>query len=103
MNVRISWLMAAFLALPAAPAAAQKLLPYQDPAVPVERRIDDLLSRMTLAQKVAALGTDASVDSLGVKGTGNTEGLHGIAQGGPSNWGRRNPKPTTQFPQAVGL
>src|SRR5512146_1993240 len=94
---------ACLLALPASPAVAQKLLPYQDPAVPVERRIDDLLSRMALAQKVAALGTDAGVDSLGVRGSGNTEGLHGVAQGGPSNWGRRNPKPTTQFPQAVGL
>ena len=99
------WLMAACLmAFPGAPAArAQSLLPYQDPSVPAERRIDDLLSRMTTAEKVDALSTNAGVPRLGVPGTGNTEGLHGIAQGGPSNWGRRNPKPTTQFPQAVGL
>src|SRR6478735_1337395 len=31
------------------------------------------------------------------------EGLHGLAYGGPSNWGSRNPMQTTIFPQAVGL
>jgi len=34
---------------------------------------------------------------------GHCEGLHGMAQGGPSNWGRRNPAPTTTFPQAYGM
>jgi beta-glucosidase len=34
---------------------------------------------------------------------GQVEGLHGLARGGPSNWGRRNPVPTTVFPQAYGL
>ncbi len=92
----------ATLAVPAA-ARAQAPLPYQDPNLAVERRIDDLLGRMTLAEKIAALSTDAGVPRLGIKGSGNTEGLHGVAQGGPSNWGRRHPVPTTQFPQAVGL
>jgi beta-glucosidase len=40
---------------------------------------------------------------LGVTGSRHIEGYHGVAQGGPSNWGRRNPTPTTQFPQAYGL
>ena len=40
---------------------------------------------------------------LGVTGTNISEGYHGVAQGGPSNWGKRNPTPTTQFPQAYGL
>jgi beta-glucosidase len=31
------------------------------------------------------------------------EGLHGLALGGPSNWGSRNPMATTIFPQAYGL
>ena len=77
--------------------------PFQNPALPVEARIDDLLSRMTLAEKIAALSPDASVPRLGVRGSGNTEGLHGVARGGPSNWGQRDPHPTTQFPQAVGM
>ena len=34
---------------------------------------------------------------------GHVEGLHGLARGGPSNWGRRNPVPTTIFPQAIGM
>ena len=88
----------------AAPAAAQQYEhPFQDPDRPMEERIDDLLSLMTLEEKVVALGTDPSVPRLGVRGSGHVEGLHGVAQGGPSNWGRRNPAPTTQFPQAVGL
>jgi PAS domain-containing protein len=36
-------------------------------------------------------------------GSPHIEGYHGVAQGGPSNWGRRNPTVTTQFPQAYGL
>lgn len=91
------------MAVTASPAAAQGAWPFQDPALPMEARIDDLLTRMTLEEKIAALGTDPSVPRLGVVGSGHVEGLHGVAQGGPSNWGRRNPAPTTQFPQAVGL
>ncbi|HET8654116.1 MAG TPA: glycoside hydrolase family 3 C-terminal domain-containing protein, partial [Longimicrobiaceae bacterium] len=105
MKRRLPWSAAllAFAVLAPAPARAQAKYPFQDPKLPVERRIDDLLSRMTLEEKIAALSTNASVPRLGVEGSGNTEGLHGVAQGGPSNWGQRNPKPTTQFPQAVGL
>ncbi|MBN1182777.1 MAG: glycoside hydrolase family 3 C-terminal domain-containing protein [Bacteroidales bacterium] len=58
---------------------------------------------MTTEEKVACLSTDPSVLRLGIKGTRHVEGLHGLAQGGPSNWGRRNPAPTTIFPQAIGL
>ncbi|HEX9107917.1 MAG TPA: glycoside hydrolase family 3 N-terminal domain-containing protein, partial [Longimicrobiales bacterium] len=95
-------LVACALLLPHA-LPAQEAFPFRNPDLSAERRIDDLLGRMTLAEKIAALSTDAGVPRLGVKGSGNTEGLHGVAQGGPSNWGRRHPVPTTQFPQAVGL
>src|SRR5256885_15048938 len=43
------------LALVAATASAQARAPYLDPTVPVERRIDDLLSRMTLEEKVGQM------------------------------------------------
>ena len=33
----------------------------------------------------------AAVPRLGVMGSPHIEGYHGVAQGGPSNWGRRNP------------
>jgi beta-glucosidase len=35
--------------------SSQDQLPYKNPALPVERRVDDLLSRMTLEEKVAQL------------------------------------------------
>lgn len=84
---------------------AQYLYPFQNPALPTEERIDNLLSLMTLDEKVSALSTNPSVQRLGVKGTAHVEGLHGLAQGGPANWGGRNrdPLPTTTFPQEYGL
>ena len=79
--------------------------PFQNPALEVEQRIDNLLSLMTLDEKVQALSTNPSVSRLGVKATGQVEGLHGLAQGGPANWGGKGkePIPTTTFPQAYGL
>ncbi|MBN1641096.1 MAG: glycoside hydrolase family 3 C-terminal domain-containing protein [Anaerolineae bacterium] len=78
--------------------------PFADPDLPPEARIDDLLSRLTLDEKIACLGTEPNVPRLNVWGTGHVEGLHGLAMGGPpGNWGRPSPVPTTQFPQAIGL
>lgn len=77
--------------------------PFLDPALPPDRRIDDLLGRMRLDEKIACFGTHPKVPRLGVAGSDHIEGYHGVAQGGPSNWGRHNPTPTTQFPQAYGL
>jgi beta-glucosidase len=81
----------------------QPALPYEDPSLPAEQRITDLLSRMTLEEKINALGTNPNVGRLGVRGTRHVEGLHGLAQGGPANWGRPRTVPTTTFPQAIGL
>ncbi len=76
---------------------------FQNPDVPTEQRIDDLIARLTLEEKIDCMAVSAAVPRLGVKGSRHIEGYHGVAQGGPSNWGRRNPTPTTQFPQAYGL
>lgn len=84
-------------------ARADKPMPFQDPDLPAEERITDLISRMTLEEKVDCLAMRAAVPRLGVKGSPHIEGYHGVAQGGPSNWGARNPTATTQFPQAYGL
>jgi len=77
--------------------------PFQNPELPTEERITDLIGRMTLAEKIECLATRTAVPRLGVKGSPHIEGYHGVAEGGPANWGRRNPAATTQFPQAYGL
>ena len=80
--------------------------PFQNPELDTEKRIDNLLSLMTLDEKIAALSTNPSVPRLGVKGTGHVEGLHGLAMGGlPAEWGGKGKEPltTTTFPQAYGL
>jgi beta-glucosidase len=85
---------------------AQQVAPYQNPQAPVEERITDLLSRMTLEEKIDALSTNPTVPRLGVVGTGHVEGLHGLALGGPGHWeghGNETVIPTTTFPQSRGL
>ncbi len=86
-------------------AQKKQQYPFQNPNLDVEKRIDNLLSLMTLEEKVAVLGTNPSVPRLGVVGTGHVEGLHGLALGGPAGWGGKGKKPitTTTFPQAYGL
>lgn len=90
------------LTVPAAENMAD-LLPFQNPDLPIEARIDDLIARLTLAEKLDCLGTNPSVPRLGVVGSGHVEGLHGLALGAPGGWGGKEPIPTTTFPQAIGL
>ena len=109
------WLLL-FVVYFAGPSVAQQSFqyPFQNPDLPTEQRITDLLSCMTLEEKVDMLSNDAlsrgtmskdDVPRLGVVGTGHVEGLHGLSQGGPGGW--QGPGkvviPTTQFPQARGL
>lgn len=75
---------------------------FNDPAVNEEQRLDDLIARMTLDEKVDALGNNTQVPRLGIQASGSVEGLHGIVLGGPT-YGDRANTPTTGFPQAYGL
>ena len=93
----------ALAALVAASAPSPATFPFKNPDLPAEERITDLISRLTRQEKIDCMANRASVPRLGVVGSPHIEGYHGVAQGGPSNWGRRNPTPTTQFPQAYGL
>ena len=77
--------------------------PFQNPDLAIEQRVANIVSLMTLEEKIACLGTNPSVPRLGIHGTGHSEGLHGLALGGPGGWGRPTPIPTTQFAQAVGM
>jgi beta-glucosidase len=104
MKINILYII---LLLSIVPVLAQKKqqYPFQNPNLEIEKRIDNLLSLMTLEEKVAVLSTNPSVSRLGVVGTGHVEGLHGLALGGPGEWGGKgkNPVTTTTFPQAYGL
>lgn len=84
-------------------AFGQYEFPFQNPELGVEERIDDLIAHLTIDEKIDCMSRAAAVPRLGVTGSRHIEGYHGVAQGGPSNWGKRNPTPTTQFPQAYGL
>jgi len=85
-----------------APAMAQQVAqPFRNPALPMEKRIDNLLSLMTFDEKIDCLGTKTSVPRLGVPSFGSSEGIHGVVQRG----GRpdRPAITTTQFPQPPGM
>ncbi|MHB1701605.1 MAG: glycoside hydrolase family 3 protein [Acidobacteriaceae bacterium] len=105
-------------------ASAQHQYPFQDPNLPTEVRITNVISLMTLQEKIDFLGTSLNLKRLGIHAQGEVatipgsggqfEGLHGITMGGPGNWGKKSPGgpgehggvstiPTTQFPQAAGL
>ncbi|MCD7899691.1 MAG: glycoside hydrolase family 3 C-terminal domain-containing protein [Bacteroides sp.] len=81
--------------------------PFQNKTLSDEERLDNLLSLMTIDEKVQALSTNLGVPRLGIRNTGHSEGLHGLALGGPGNWGGGGQTyqtfPTTTFPQAYGL
>ena len=81
-------------------------LAFLDLALSEDERIDALIAQLTLDEKVRCLSTDPSVPRLGIRASGHVEGLHGLALGGPGEWGKRGsggPVPTTTFPQAIGL
>jgi beta-glucosidase len=84
---------------------AQQSYRFQDTHLPAEERITDLISHMTVEEKVQALSTNPTIPRLGVVGTQHVEGLHGLALGGPGGWEGKNLPviPTTQFPQSRGL
>ena len=76
------------------PAPTQAQAPYLDPALAPERRAADLVSRLTLEEKVLQMQSTApAVPRLGVPYYNWwNEALHGVAQGR-----------ATVFPQAIGL
>ncbi|MFE9649724.1 glycoside hydrolase family 3 C-terminal domain-containing protein [Streptomyces sp. NPDC006365] len=76
-------------------AAADPAYAFRNPKLSVDRRVDDLLTRLTLDEKISLLHQyQPAIPRLGIKPfkTG-TEALHGVAWLGEA----------TVFPQAVGL
>src|SRR5437868_2769914 len=76
------------------PALGQQAI-YLDPSQPVDKRVADLASKLTLAEKVSLLCTTApAIDRLKVPVmNGWNQSLHGIV------W----TKPTTMFPVPIGM
>src|SRR5690242_10869637 len=68
---------------------------YKDPALPIDQRVDDLVSRMTLEEKASQWTHPAdAIPRLGVpEYNWWNEGLHGVARAGTA----------TVFPQAIGM
>jgi beta-glucosidase len=81
--------------------AQQQTYPFNDSSLPMEKRIDNLLSLMTIDEKINCLGTNTGVPRLGVMNYGNSEGIHGVVQ--REARGKRQPITTTQFPQPPGM
>jgi beta-glucosidase len=68
---------------------------YRNPSLPIARRVDDLVSRMTLQEKVLQMQhTAPAIPRLGVPSYDWwNEGLHGVARSGYA----------TVFPQAIAM
>ena len=83
--------------LPAALAqdGTDRMPAFRDPKLPIDRRVDDLVSRMTLEEKVSQMMNGAAaIDRLGVpEYEWWNEALHGVARAGTA----------TVFPQVIGL
>ena len=69
--------------------------PYRDPSLPIEKRVDDLIARMKLEEKVRQMQhTAPAIPRLGIPSYDWwSEALHGIARSGYA----------TVFPQAIGM
>ncbi len=91
----LSCLLAA-LSLACAPARAQNdARPWMNPDLPLNQRVDDLISKMTLDEKASQMRDHApAIPRLGVpKYDWWNEGLHGVAFAGYA----------TNFPQVIGM
>ncbi len=85
-----------FIALLALTTAHSQDAPlYRDTNASFERRVDDLVSRMTLEEKISQLTSDSpAIERLGIPAYNWwNEALHGVARSGRA----------TVFPQAIGM
>jgi beta-glucosidase len=80
--------------LPAQAVTPSSNAPYLNPALPIEQRVDDLISRMTLEEKASQLVNQArAIPRLQVPAYDWwSESLHGVLLNG-----------TTEFPEPIGL
>ena len=97
-NRAIVFLVSLFLAVAAlkfSAGSSQTIPPYKNPALPIEKRVDDIVARLTLEEKVSQMMNAApAIERLDIPAyEWWNEGLHGVARAGYA----------TVFPQAIGL
>src|SRR5882724_1561277 len=87
--------LGSILMLAAAMAASGQQPLYLNPSQPIDKRVDDLVSKLTLEEKASLLCTTApAIERLKVPVmNGWNQSLHGIV------W----TKPTTMFPVPIGM
>jgi len=92
-----------------ASAPAQSDLPlWRNPAAPLDTRVTDLLSRLTLKEKISLIGADPlPIPRLGIPSYSHrNEALHGVVGGKSTDAnaaGSAKDLPTTTFPQVIGM
>jgi len=96
----LSWIIICFLLLSrfplnAQPEAAAVKFRFRDPGVPLSERVNDLVSRLSLKEKVLQMQNNApAIERLGIPAYNWwSECLHGVARNGIA----------TVFPQAIGM
>jgi len=67
--------------------------PFQNPDLPLEDRVNNIISLMTPDEKINMLGHSLGVPRLGIRQIQQAEGLHGVRSG----------RASTTFPQSIGL
>ena len=100
-GLRLLWFIALTIALAspyglsAQPAKTARAAPYLDPNLPVNIRVDDLVSRMTLEEKASQLVNQSrAIPRLNIpEYDWWSEALHGVARTGVA----------TVFPEPIGL
>jgi beta-glucosidase len=94
-RIRLSLILILALHACGGPAGEEPKVPYLDTSLPLTARVDDLVSRMTLEEKISQMINQApAIERLGIpEYNWWSEGLHGVARAGLA----------TVFPQAIGL
>lgn len=77
-----------------AQTSAKEITPYLDPSQPVENRVRDLISRLTIEEKAILLNHKGPVvERFSIKSDSWNQCLHGVV------WN----KPTTMFPVSIAM
>jgi len=100
MNIRTISAVACAALLGCVTACSQNRYPFQDSALDTEKRIDNILSLMTIDEKIGCLEINSGVPRLGIPNAGGSEGLHGLSRKG--DFGGKA-IPTTQFAEVIGM